>query len=452
MKNIIILIVFVFCATCSYADWLELEKIFASDTDYYDYFGNSVSISEDYALIGAPYDDDNGSHSGSAYIFFFDGSNWIEQAKLTATDGAEGDQFGYSVSISNGYAVIGALMDDDNGDRSGSAYIFKRNGTSWVEQTKLTASDGTSYDQFGYSVSISENYAIIGAPCYDYDDSGSAYIFEYNGISWIEQVKLTASDAAEEDFFGIAVSISGDYTVIGAAGDDDSGDRSGSAYIFFDDGINWIEQTKLIASDSSEYDLFGNSVSIDGEYALIGALFDDNGFNNGSAYIFEFNGTCWIENAKITVDDTTAGSFSNSVSIDENYAIIGAPTDSEYAEAAGAAYIFYNEVVSANDDTPNYSMQIEDFSNYPNPFNPTTTISFNLTTEIIEDAELIIYNLKGQKIRVFDVIPSGVEGTSNQQVVWNGTDQNNQPVSSGIYFYKLRIGDFEMNRKMLLLK
>jgi len=93
-----------------------------------------------------------------------------------------------------------------------------------------------------------------------------------------------------------------------------------------------------------------------------------------------------------------------------------------------------------------------ELKNYPNPFNPTTTISFNLTTEITEDTELIIYNLKGQKIRAFDIIPNGVEGISNQQVVWNGTDQNDQPVSSGIYFYKLRIGDFEMNSKMLLLK
>ena len=254
MKKIIIIIVVGFCATCSYADWLELEKIIGSDTDYYDYFGNSVSISEDYALIGAPYDDDNGPHSGSAYIFFFDGTNWIEQAKLTATDGAEGDQFGYTVSISNEYAVIGAWMDDDNGDRSGSAYIFKRSDTTWVEQAKLIAGDGATFDHFGNSVSIWE-----------------------------------------------------DYVVIGAVDDDDSGDRSGSAYVFNRNGANWIEQTKLSAFDGSEYDQFGYSVSISENYAIIGTPCDDN--DSGSAYIFEYNGISWIEQAKFTASDASDEDF-----------------------------------------------------------------------------------------------------------------------------------------------
>ena len=161
-----------------------------------------------------------------------------DESKLTASDGAEFDEFG-RVSISGDYAVIGAYGDDDNGNRSGSAYIFERDGAgNWSETQKLTASDGAGFDQFGSSVSISGDYAVIGAS-YDSDDgfnSGSAYIFERNGAGvWSETQKLTASDAAEFDYFGV-VSISGDYAVIGAYWDDDNGNNSGSAYVFERDG------------------------------------------------------------------------------------------------------------------------------------------------------------------------------------------------------------------------
>ena len=140
---------------------------------------NSVSISGDYAIVGAHFDDDNGSGSGSAYIFKLDGANWVQQQKLTASDGAEWDEFGYSVSISGDYAIAGAMYDDDNGNSSGSAYIFRLDGTSWVQQQKLIAPDGAAGDYFGNSVSISGNYAFVGAYWDDDkgDDSGSAYIF-----------------------------------------------------------------------------------------------------------------------------------------------------------------------------------------------------------------------------------------------------------------------------------
>jgi len=228
-------------------------KITASDGEASDWFGYSVSISGDYAIVGAYSDDDSGIASGSAYIFKWNGTSWSEQAKITASDGAAGDWFGYSVSISGDYAIVGACNDDDGGSASGSAYIFKWNGTSWSEQAKITASDGAANDQFGYSVSISGNYAIVGA--YRDDDggsaSGSAYIFKWNGTSWSEQAKITASDGAEGDRFGISTSISGDYAIVGAYFDDDSGIASGSAYIFKWNGTSWSEQAKITASDGA---------------------------------------------------------------------------------------------------------------------------------------------------------------------------------------------------------
>ena len=129
---------------------------------------------------------------------------------------------------------MGAPHDDGSGSSSGSAYIFAYNGTAWNEEAKITANDGAAYDLFGYSVSISGDYTIVSA-CGDDDNgnlSGSAYIFEYNGTAWNEQAKITASDGEKGDQFSCMVSISGDYVLVGAHGDGNSGELSGSAYIY----------------------------------------------------------------------------------------------------------------------------------------------------------------------------------------------------------------------------
>jgi hypothetical protein len=212
-------------------------KLLASDGAAGDYFGFAVAISGDYAIAGAYYDDDKGSGSGSAYIFYRNQggpNNWGQQAKLLASDGAPVDHFGHTVSISGNYAIVGSIFDDDNGNNSGSAYIFYRNEggpNNWGEQAKLTASDGASVDRFGESVSISGDNAIVGAP---YKDSytGSAYMFKRNGKNWIQVEKLIASDAEAADFFSCSVFMNAHYAIVGANGNNDYGYNSGSAYVF----------------------------------------------------------------------------------------------------------------------------------------------------------------------------------------------------------------------------
>jgi len=208
MKTLFVITI-LFLRTALYADWDNEQKLTASDGASYDHFAYLVSLDGDYAVIGAYWDDDNGYNSGSAYIFHKSGTIWTEQAKITASDGASEDFFGISVSISGDYAVIGAYHDDDNGSNSGSVYIFYRNGTTWTQQAKLIASNGSYEDYFGISVSISGDYAVIGS--YRDDDngnnSGSAYIFYKSGTTWTQQAKLTAYDGSAEDYFGISVSI-----------------------------------------------------------------------------------------------------------------------------------------------------------------------------------------------------------------------------------------------------
>ena len=209
-----------------------------------------MSIDGDTVVIGASWDDDMGSSSGSAYVFTRDtagdlASGWTQVEKLTAgTDGAEGDYFGYSVSIDGDTVVIGAYRDDDKGSSSGSAYVFTRGtagdfASGWTQVDKLTAGDGAAGDYFGSSVSIDGDTVVIGA--YGHDDkgssSGSAYVFRRVTVGdlasgWTQVDKPTAGDGAASDYFGSSVSIDGDMMVIGAYGHDDEGSKSGSAYVF----------------------------------------------------------------------------------------------------------------------------------------------------------------------------------------------------------------------------
>lgn len=297
--------------------WVRKQRLFPGDEEEACRFGDSVSISGDYALVGAHYDSNN---TGAAYIFTRQGSTWIEQQKLTASDGSEYDRFGSSVSISGDYALIGAYRYDDNGERFGSAYIFIRDGTTWTEQQKLTASDGMKGDNFGCSVSISGDYALVASSYADDngDLSGSAYIFTRDGTTWTEQ-KLTASDVTAYDNFGKSVCIYGDYAIIGAPGDDGG---SGSAYIFVREEDIWNEQAKLAAGDGNDGDWFGLSVNIFGDHAIVGC-----GYDTPAAYIFARDGTTWTEQQKLIASEP-GDFFGFSASISGDYAIVGAPFDS----------------------------------------------------------------------------------------------------------------------------
>ncbi|MCB8942277.1 MAG: cadherin-like domain-containing protein [Ardenticatenaceae bacterium] len=288
-------------------NWGQVAKLTANDAAVSDHFGAAVSISGDMALVGAYRDDDGGHDSGSAYIFARNqggANNWGQVAKLTADDAATDALFGESVSLSDNVALIGASGDDNGGEGSGAAYIFRRNqgGTNnWGQVAKLTASDAAAGDRFGTAVALSEDTALVGAYRNDDngDDSGSAYIFERDqggSDNWGQVAKLTANDADNLDEFGFAVSISDDTALVGAYGNDDSGNDSGSAYVFERNqgGVNnWEQVEKLTADDADSHDEFGFAVSLDGDTFLIGAHSDGEGalVFSGSAYIFyaQFN-------------------------------------------------------------------------------------------------------------------------------------------------------------------
>ncbi|ETR67294.1 MAG: alpha beta-propellor repeat-containing integrin [Candidatus Magnetoglobus multicellularis str. Araruama] len=254
-------------------------KIQASDYASSDYFGRSVSISGNYAIVGAYADDDLGSASGSAYIFLRDGSTWNQQAKLTASDGEANDNFGWSVDISDDYAIIGAYADDDEGSASGSAYIFKRDDTTWSQWAKLTPGDGASNDNYGYNLSISDHYAIVGAKGNDDQgmSTGSAYLYERQGADWIFKVKLTSADAQINDYFGTAVAVSEKNAIVGIPDGYSSNVITGSAYIYSIQSAPMINQITNYTFDLTS-EIFTTGITIvdtDGQDITITARSSD---------------------------------------------------------------------------------------------------------------------------------------------------------------------------------
>jgi len=326
------------------------QKVIASDGAAEDYFGVSVALSGDTALVGA-YGDDVGANSnqGSAYVFTRSGTTWTQQGKLTASDGAADDLFGYSVALSGDTALVGAVLDDVgvNIDQ-GSAYVFTRSGTTWTQQGKLTASDGTDEDRFGYSVALSGDTALVGAWRDDVGanyDQGSAYVFTRSGTTWTPQGKLTASDGEAGDIFGNSVALSGDTALVGAEYDHvGANSDQGSVYVFTRSGTTWTQQGKLTASDGAAGDYFGISVALSGDTALVGAYLDNVGANmwQGSAYVFTRSGTTWTQQGKLTASDGAAEDrFGISVALSGDTALVGAYLDDVGANIyQGSAYVF----------------------------------------------------------------------------------------------------------------
>jgi hypothetical protein len=211
--------------------WSQQQKLRPGEGGVW--FGWSAAISGDMAVVGSPFSGDAGSNSGSAYVFVRSGGVWSRQ-KLTASDAATGDVFGYSVAISGDTAVVGSPGDSDAGFSSGSAYVFVRSGGLWSQQQKLTVAGLTTGDSFGWSVAVSGDAAVVGAHGGPRAgaSSGSAYVFARSGAVWSPQQKLTASDATPGDRFGYSVALSGDTAIIGAPNDTNPVFIAGSAYVY----------------------------------------------------------------------------------------------------------------------------------------------------------------------------------------------------------------------------
>jgi hypothetical protein len=332
---------------------LRIQKLFASDTAAGDAFGQSVSLDGHTALVGAPANDGAGLNAGAVYVFERNAEGlWRQVAKLTASDAATADLFGHDVSINGDTALVGAPFDDNGLANHGSAYLFARDaGGLWAQVGKLTASDAAADDQFGSSVSIDGETAIVGAPAVGFN-VGGAYVFERNAggpNAWSQVARLNPGVLNGGAVFGTSVSIAGDAAVVGGSGVVSGGLQIGAAFVFerHTGGANaWGRVARLTASDPAAFDAFGRSVSISADTVLVGSPADADGGNlAGAAYIFRRNAggaNVWGQVEQLTASDASAGDeFGSAVSISGDRTLVGAFSRAgQRGDQMGAVFVF----------------------------------------------------------------------------------------------------------------
>ncbi len=324
-------------------DACEVDRVTASDVGLFNSFGWAVSVSNDITVIGADWDDDNGLDAGAGYVFRFDGASWVEEQKLLASDGHgdafNSDLFGFSTAVDGDTAMVGAIGHQHPGSPGGAAYVFRYNGTGWVEEQELRPSDGAIGDGFGYSVAIRGDVALIGARTDP--PGGSAYVFRYNPqtLLWVEEQKFTSPDGFGN--FGYSSAIDGDVAVVGAPG-------AGAAYVFRFDGTSWFQEQKLHAlkiPGPVPALIFGESVSVHGDAALVGARAGGPALA-GAAFVFRYDplqppGFRWVGEQGLVPSEAKQGmQFGKSVSIHGDTALIGAWLSDLASPSHGAAYVY----------------------------------------------------------------------------------------------------------------
>jgi len=381
--------------------WEEQATLKGTDIADGDRFGTSVAIYDDVIAIGAIYNNDH----GAVYVYVRPSTGWAnmtQTAKLTASDAASGDNLGAAVSVSKDVIIAGAPYDDDNGSNSGSVYLYTKPSSGWADATeniKFKPSDGTTYGMFGSALSITEDIMVVGA-WGDGSLSGAAYLYIKPSSGWEsmnESVKLSPSDAKTGKLFGASVAIFEDVVLIGAYKDDEKGTECGAAYIF-QKGASWqdiSQKAKLTASDAAEKDWFGNKVAIYNNYIAIGAWHKaDNGTNSGAAYIFEKPGTEWTDMTEtgkmLASDGTDEDWFSYGLAIYGDNILIGSPQNSEAASKSGSVYFFKRSIATATNNLSRESYKI-----YPNPTNGKINVCI---PDYDNNTQIIIFDQNGKTI------------------------------------------------------
>jgi hypothetical protein len=324
--------------------WVQEARLVADDTAAGDWFGRAVSLDGTRALVGANQNDAGGPDAGAAYVFGFDGSDWRQTQRLVAGDAAEGAGFGADVSLDGARALVGAPRADASGRDSGAAYVFEFDGSDWRQTQRLVAGDAATGSQFGAELSLDGTRALVGATESNRTarDAGLVYVFEFDGSDWRQTRRLTPTDTAAGDRFGEGLSLDGTRALVGASRNDVTAQESGAAYVFEFDGSDWRQTRRLTPEDATSEARFGGEVSLDGTRALVGAAQSDGATENaGAAYVFEFDGSDWRQAQRLAPEDAAEGDrFGGLVSLDGSRALVGAPRSDASGQDSGAAYVF----------------------------------------------------------------------------------------------------------------
>ncbi|MBL4697582.1 MAG: FG-GAP repeat protein [Phycisphaerales bacterium] len=323
-----------FAQTASAQVFFEEHQVFPSNGTPDDLFGWAIAMNDNIIAVSSVHDGVNGTDSGSVYVF--QAHTRTQLARLIPDDGAARDNFGFSVATDNGLVVVGAYLDDDDGFDSGSVYIFDAN--TGAQLSKLHASDASAGDNFGISVAIDDGIIVVGAARNNDNGvrSGSAYVFDAE--TGAQLAKLLPNDGSSEDLFGLSVATQGGTVVVGVPNDDDNGSQSGSVYIF--DAITGFERSKLIPTDGQSLAFFGGAIAIDNGTLAVGARFDSGSAQNaGAAYLFDI-ATGELLTKLVANDSDQFENFGSSIDIDGGIVAVGAWKDGFNGADSGAAYVF----------------------------------------------------------------------------------------------------------------
>lgn len=316
-------------------------------------FGYAVDLDGTVAVVGAFRDESiSPLEAGAAFVYRFNGTTWEEEARLESSSIESFDWFGWDVAVSGDVILVTSRNGDELASSAGDVTVFRYNGSNWVEETILIPSDGDENADFGFGIDIDGDIAAAGGP----DKTGLevregiVYVYRYNGVAWVEDGMLTASDAGGNSFFGSAISIDGDRILVGAFNAADAnGALVGKMYVYEHDGAQWNETAILQADNANNLANLGVSVSLEGDWAVGGAPLD-NELNNGAgaAHVFHFDGTNWRLHQKLTA--TTDGEgfflFGTGVSVSENRILVGADNWAPAGEGStGKGYLFEYDAV-----------------------------------------------------------------------------------------------------------
>jgi hypothetical protein len=419
------------------------ERIIPADGQAYDKFGYSVSHDGSFAFIGAIGDRVNGPFSGSVYIFHNNGSNWTQIQKIFPNNANASDMFGYSVSVKGNLAIVGARQAFGTVAKSGAAFVFRFDGLTWQQEAKLISSDGAEGDFFGNSVSLSDNGVIvIGAYGNNGNtsNSGAAYIFEKIGSEWKQTAKLAASNGQSGDLFGFSVSICKQDVLVGAYQNINGMKYHGAAYIFSKVGTGWIQTAKLSDENGKAHDFFGVSVAIQDSTVLIGAsrVERDTLIDVGAVYVFKKSSGNWT-NTNILRPENGKGydQFGLAVALENASSLIGSRLNDNGSIDSGTSYFINID----NKTPPEIPAVFALYQNYPNPFNPATVIKYSIPNPGL--VTLTIYNILGQHVKT---LVNDVKESGNYSFSFEAGNY-----TSGIYFYRLISGNLSVTKKMILL-
>jgi len=311
----------------------QAQVLTASDGGPNQEFGDTVAVHGDIAVVGAPGKD-------TVYVYARSAGAWTEVQKLTPDDAVPG-WFGYSVALTDTTIVVGAPLQTRSAHTyAGAAYVFVLSGSTWVQQgAALTVADA-AYDQFGWAVAISGDTAIVGAPhatSSGVATPGSAWVFTRSGSTWQQQQSLTETSAVARDLFGDSLALDGDTALIGVPG---RAVGVGEAAIFTRSGATWSQGAALSPLDGAAYDNFGSAVAMAGGTALIGSPWHAG--QAGTVYAFARSGSAWSQQAELTTADAAPGDLLGmSVALCGDTALLGASNSSVSGQqGAGAAYVF----------------------------------------------------------------------------------------------------------------